>query len=1051
MSWAGFLHSKRLFRIGVFLVFAVALYFRTAGLSHDLDLGNVYHPDTPKQIRATERFLQGEYFTRIGGRDYDGYPLFNSHLVEYAVRSYVWLAEPLYRHLGLMSAPPLPSMSQLFGLTRAINAMLSALTACLVFVMGYRFFHPAAGWIAGACMAVSPADVTAAHYATGDVTAAFFSGLAMWMALSISRSKNRGYYALAGLFTAAAFSTKYHGVIASMAVATAHVTQFGPGLRFFSRDSWLRGLLFISSLLLGIFLTSPALLVNTQAAYKDIVTFLEYTASFGMTPEMAVAPIHQRFAMGMSLNLPVLLDVVGAVPAMAVLLVLFSRKPRQPIWIIASVPLTYIVLGLATKPLTHPVYHTLATPGIFLLAGVGIWQVAAYASRKPAQILIASLLLGIGLWHLIPYSLREVFFYRHNDTRYLAEHWVRTHLPTSFNVYTSLYTSPPRVHKQPLAGPQGQAYLYSPRVVIQPPANTFEAFRIRLETDKLSIFRNWDQLLFIQASDIISPHSKRPGFQPIAASDPVNVLLEATPWWIQREASWDLTAGMQRRGIKQTAEPVSHAAWLLRTGDAPADIELSFGGRKQRQQLRAFDTRLVWIDDARPKKLKRVPDHFYSWQVSSRYGYARVHLLTDPHELLWAAFHIQDYSAMESLLNDLAPAALTVGDRLLQSLLTARHAPSTEITRPHAQDTLTDLHQSYGLSKVFWDALPLQEIKLQPRQIDATSSIQYESSLQLLEPGSYLLELEWPTRHASLQVQIFDTAANQSITAKQIDPPETQAVIPFIIGPQMPAIHVVVSGDRDISTDGLAVRIRPNPWATLLEYQAIYRAIVDDQFAGVEFSALAYSVLLDRSRFLQKNGHYERALEAAMAAAQSAPYRAQAYELITRLMELDPMTEVELPETVLAGLATYQHSYLQNRIRAADVRMRNGMHLQGYRINGERFNPGDTLELALYWKTPRLFHRLGRHAAWIHIYQEESRHERLNGDQSLLSFLSLSQDLDLLHPQMVSIPLPADMQPGRYQIETGLWIPAEHRRIRVQRAGIEQSRRGVYLMPIDIQ
>ena len=68
------------------ILFLAGLGLRTAGLSMDLDEDKIYHPDTGKQIAATERFLDGRYYQKFGHPDYDGYPYFNSHLAEWICR-----------------------------------------------------------------------------------------------------------------------------------------------------------------------------------------------------------------------------------------------------------------------------------------------------------------------------------------------------------------------------------------------------------------------------------------------------------------------------------------------------------------------------------------------------------------------------------------------------------------------------------------------------------------------------------------------------------------------------------------------------------------------------------------------------------------------------------------------------------------------------------------------------------------------------------------------------------------------------------------------------
>ena len=80
-------------RAGLLALVVLGALLRFGGMSHDLHEGQVYHPDTPKQISAVQRFYAGHYFIHVGRRTFDGYPLFHAHLVEFIVRA----VEPVRR------------------------------------------------------------------------------------------------------------------------------------------------------------------------------------------------------------------------------------------------------------------------------------------------------------------------------------------------------------------------------------------------------------------------------------------------------------------------------------------------------------------------------------------------------------------------------------------------------------------------------------------------------------------------------------------------------------------------------------------------------------------------------------------------------------------------------------------------------------------------------------------------------------------------------------------------------------------------------------------
>lgn len=1033
----------------VWLLFGLALYLRTAGISNDWDAGNVYHPDTPKQMRAAERFVQGELYTRIGGRDYEGYPYFNSHLVALSLRAYTHATTTLWHHLGFMGAPPQPTTHDLFFITRLMNAILSSLTVLLAFLIGRTHIHRTVGWMAGLLLAFSPADITAAHYATGDVTAAFFAWCAAAVALSIARRPRVWAYPLAAVCAAAGFSAKYHGGIAVLAVGVAHLYAYAGWKPLFSRPSILRGLLFIGSFIVGILLTSPALLVNPEAAFKDILAFLEYTSSFGMTTEMAAAPLHQRFVMGMSFNMPVLLDIIGPVAALSAMAGILLSWRQRSTWVVAVVPLSYILAGLSTKPLTHPVYHTVATPGIFILAAAGIYGVSHLPRPRWAQASLALVLVGLSVSYLTIYSHREIFFYRHNDTRYMAAQWVQTHLPQSFTILTSAYTSPARIHDQPQPEPTGTALLYSPRVPIHPPAAALPMFHVALETNKLSVFRNWDQLLFVESPDHLHPPLKRPGFQPIPNTAPRTTLVDNMPWWVQRDLSWQATADTNTRGTLQTQEPIQDVFWLVRSGETPAEVRLSIGRSRRTIRLAPQAVERIRVQAPRATRLPRTPGHLYPWRIQGRFGEATVHLITDPREQFWALMHTGEFKKANALAQRETGILNSPGDQALADIAASfsQRQPDAPSPSPTPPLTLHQVHKAYGLSADFWEALPLGE----PIEWDRTLQVGEDSHLQTqflhLEPGHYTVTTRRTSESGPIHLRAI-TASRHELARWMIPTDADEATTSIVIDHRLGGLLITSLQDEGDPGKRPTVEIRPDPWRTVQEYQRI-AYVLKGGYDEDTFSALAYVPFLKWGKQTLSSLNHDLAAKAFFAAIRAAPWRAEAYTQLQLLLDAHP--ELDLPDDIVAGLARYHATAELRTLHPVRVEMRNNMKLQGYRIAPRKPVAGQHIDLHLHWQTPRLSPRVQRHAAWIHIYQGQHDYDdRIHADQRLITFLSIPDHQDLMEPHALRIPLPEDLPAGTYRIETGLWIPSEHQRIRVRNTDLERSRRGVFLTTIEI-
>ncbi|MGH7897133.1 MAG: ArnT family glycosyltransferase, partial [Candidatus Binatia bacterium] len=399
--------------LGVIVLGGLALRF--AGLSHDLDAGYVYHPDTPKQIDATRRFLAGSYTFRLGHPDYDGYPYLNSHLVEYAWRAIHASANGF---LGLIGAPPRrpPGRIALFWTTRILSAVVSTLAIAVVFALGRRAYGTAAGLVAALYLAVSPADVAAAHYEISDTTAAFFALVSIFFALRIYDRGRPLDSALAGLFAAAAFAAKYHAGVAIVPAVLAHLLAPARDER---RRQLFGGLAMLGVALAGgLLLAIPTLATDASGTIRDILGFLRHTSTVNVPPEIEGA-FPDRFLFSLWRNGPVLADIVGLevlVAAIAGLAMPFGDWRRR--LVLASLPVLYLFVLVPFRPKAPPIYHILTTPLVFLFAAALLTSAAvavAGRARRVVRIVSAGLIVVSASFRL-EYSLGEDFFFARQDT-----------------------------------------------------------------------------------------------------------------------------------------------------------------------------------------------------------------------------------------------------------------------------------------------------------------------------------------------------------------------------------------------------------------------------------------------------------------------------------------------------------------------------------------------------------------------------------------------------------------------------------------------------------
>lgn len=1065
-------------RAGALFVFMLALLLRTAGLSHDLDQGRIYHPDTSKQVRATERFLRGEYYTYIGSRDFEGYPYFNSHLAACIVRAYQAVRNGMRSHLGLPYVPAHISLTGLFWITRVMNAVLSSLAVVLVYWIGARFFTRGAGIIGSLLLAFSPTDITACRFAAGDTTAAFFALGCVYCALNIAGQARYRDYILAALLAAAAFSTKYHGAIALGAVGLAHLSFYRPIQRLFSPASIARGGVLIVAFILGVLVTSPALLVYPERAFKEIVAFLEYTASFGMTPEMlALSPV-ERFQMGMGLNMPVLLDILGPIVAGAAIVALIVYGNRWRTWIMAVVPLLYVLGALATKPLAHPVYHTMATPFIMLLAGTVLAALYHHTTLPRLGRTTALLLIAGAVTYLAVYARREIFFFRHNDSRLLSQSWAQDNIPPSFHVSAGAYTFVPEEWVQDPDQAVAHAFVFSDRYRVAPPRNTFLAHAIELESEKLTVFRNWNQYIYMPESEFLNSNYQRPGYQPFPSDTNDTILFAQAPWWVRNPKVQKVRHDSRLAGTLMSFDDLDHALWLVRTGPEPARLDVSIGGQRTRVRLGPQETRIIPVTPLRRTFITRNPHRFYSWRIRGRFGHALVHLATTPNEIAWTLFNAGAYEEAIAAFDAIPVKDRSIGDQLayqISALIAGR--PVAECASFDTFLAATDpLWELFGVSQQFIEYLPGKSFGrdiLLPHPVAAPLDMEFallldhtehtplewppditeqatftyfaQTPLTGFEPGHYRVRLVTDGEPGPVRVEILD-AFDRHVQTELVDLTHNGVTVPFIADDQRGWLRARIWGDRATLLTIRELNIIPDLTETMRSYAALARMLRRQDFEKAELNPLMYRPLVQWGLRHQSNQEWAIAYKAYTAAIQADPKRLQAYK---QLAEMAPHVPLHA-EDINRLLTPYRQTEPERTVHPADIRLRNGMTLTGYQISQRTVRPGETFGLNLFWSLPRLHARVPAYVAWVHAIHHEERAPAFYGDQPMITALRLSPKKDMLNPYFIRVRVPEDIRPGTYTLKTGLWIPAQRRNIRVAESSHPHDRRGAFITEIEI-
>jgi hypothetical protein len=219
------------------------------------------------------------------------------------------------------------------------NAFLSAAAVAQAFLLGRRF-GAAAGILAGTFAVVSPLDVAAAHYAAGDTAASFFALLTVYLAVRIAETGGVRHYLLGALATAAAFSSKYNGAEAGVALALAHLVRY-PGRAIVSGAALRRAGAAAAALALGVVLTSPAMLVNPGWTIASIRDFLAWVAAYGLKEAEVRMTLVERFLWSLRNNGLLVIRATSLFTLAGVAAALVLARPRKLVWVVAALPLAH--------------------------------------------------------------------------------------------------------------------------------------------------------------------------------------------------------------------------------------------------------------------------------------------------------------------------------------------------------------------------------------------------------------------------------------------------------------------------------------------------------------------------------------------------------------------------------------------------------------------------------------------------------------------------------------------------------------------------------------
>ena len=982
-------------RWGLVLIVALGFGLRFGGLNHDLNEWQEYHPDTSKQIRAVERFLDGHYYYHIGNLDYDAYPYFNSHLVEYLCRAGDAVHGGMQYLLGLPVTTWRPDYYALYWITRCWNALLATLLILIVFQMARENWDVRAAFAAALFLAVSPADVTSAHFAGADTTAGFFATVTVFFALRIYRLGRLRDYVLAALFAACGFSTKYHAGMTLLPILLAHGLRVG---------SW-RALLEVRSLgrllllaLVGIsatFLTTPTLLINFTETVDNIIAFFRQISSYrGVDESIRYGAWAAKLSFAMHRNLPILAWIIGPLLCFGAVLGLknvFRRRPDPSAVILYALPLFYFLVGVSLRPMAHPIYHTLMTPLVFVAAAVVFTRPFGRPEREYAWVAwVRMAVIAISAVLLLNTAAKEVFFFWHQDVGRVAKAWAEENVPAQFAARLESYSFTSAHFAEPS---NAVGWGWAATSPAEPPPGFKLVKNFSLESERMAVFRNIPIRFYMNTSAWLQPDFQMPVFQRWPSHNGNRVICDNGPGFIRSEKMLDLDPAAEptTRAVVRTV-PLGEAWIGIQNGSMANLVDVHFGGVSGRASLDANET--VWWRIAAPRSgWPREPGHaWYRWSAQSFYGRARVVLATQPGELGAFLFNAGLYHDAFPLLK--AAAASSHNATLAAMALICQHLAKLPVA-PATQDGLA--RQAQPLQQVSNAASCRQLFGIAPAYLEALEFVKLEAENLRVAGARAIDDLEASGQRALEKIAV--TAAEAAT-----NPP------PYIITP-------VLRLDPGAYTATLRVR-GTDKTATPLRWRLVAEDISGCSCAATEFDFPP----LDDRRYVR------------LTVAFQMPLRAPEVRIL--LIPQSPagvvLDQIEIKPDVLATIHWLQQMQ-QSPVAPAptagaptgfresvDTLFQGGLRIVQLECNSVTVPRGQSLGLNVGFRFDQPGIDVENLAVFIH-FTDASGKTVFQGDYGLADLLnSYAPRFAMPLRWRKTIQIPADVHPGAYTMQVGV-------------------------------
>ncbi len=392
-------------------VLGLALYFRLRALDWGLPL-KYAHIDESVVIHYSLRIVAG-----VINPDFYDYPGFFLFLLAGTIRLVSTLS-------GLLGGPGLEGLAKMYVdgngtpftlMARGLSVGFALLTVWLIYDIGRRRAGTVVGLACAAWVAVNVLHVQQSHYGTVDVTACFFTLLAIDRILEFQGSGSVRHAAVAAFCVGLAAATKYYpGVLLFPLMAIPLINKYHKPFRLIA--------ILLAFTAIGFFVGSPF----TFLAAGDFLSRLNHLAPKIVGVPGTRTPFLPTIGHLWS-NVGPLGCVLGGMG-----LVVAVRDEGTWRWMVILWASLLCFVGLCR--LQNPHYALGLYPPLFLLAARGAVTVFSRRPWAGAGLGVAVLLMSL------PPTHREIRYLERKDTRLQMADWVRSHVPPGSRILRFSHT-----------------------------------------------------------------------------------------------------------------------------------------------------------------------------------------------------------------------------------------------------------------------------------------------------------------------------------------------------------------------------------------------------------------------------------------------------------------------------------------------------------------------------------------------------------------------------------------------------------------------------------